>query len=183
MESKVHAAVSPQVSLIAMKDSNDNSQKSNIFVELNDPNYQLNGEKFYEEIIQNGPCGNGGVSAFGSNPNLLYGMTLAAAQLQYQGNPDNSDQKIIILSNCEARIKEESNEKICNDVANMVGLSNVDIHFINAPVSNNGSASFSVQSSNQYISCLVNNDTSKITCTVINHFDQQTFITNLLSTF
>eukprot|EP01084_Bolivina_argentea_P028189 52405_1 len=170
------ADVNPQISIISMKDANDNFQKSNIFVELNDPNYQFNVEEFYQEIISSGPCGNGGASTMGSNPNLLYSINLAAAQLQYQGNPHIADQKIIILSNCEAllsSIKDESNEKICSAVGNIIGLNNVDIHFINAPISNDLSSSFSVQSPNQYISCLINNDASKIT--VIESFDQETF--------
>eukprot|EP01084_Bolivina_argentea_P234715 395128_1 len=174
------APVTPQISIIAMKDSNDNSQRSNIFVELNDPNYQLNIRDYYEEIIVNGPCGNGGRSQFASNPNLLYSINLAAAQLKYQGSPDIADQKIIIVSNCESlvsSIKEESNDKICSEMENMIGLTDVDIHFINAPVFNRNRSSFSVQSPNQYISCMVNNDASKIT--VVDSFEADSFKTKI----
>eukprot|EP01084_Bolivina_argentea_P042523 78398_1 len=166
---------SPYISIISMTNINDNSQLSDVFIGFNAENYQLDIDAFSDEIIKNGPCGDGSY-VFGSNPSLIYSINLAAIQLQYYGTPVRAKQKIIILSNCDALLSSvvtDSNEQICSKISSIDGLDNVDVHFINAPIPINESTSFKSQHPHRYISCLVGYNSAKIT--VVNSFDINTF--------
>eukprot|EP01084_Bolivina_argentea_P234713 395123_1 len=167
----------PYISVIPMANINDNSQLSDVFIGFNAQNYQLNVDAYSEEIISNGPCGSGS-SVFGSSPSLMYSINLAAIQLKYYGDPTIANQKIIVLSNCDALISNvaaDSNQEICSQILNITELDDVDIHFINAPITmkDSDSISFRSQYPHQYISCMVGYDSSKIT--VVNTFDLNTF--------
>eukprot|EP01083_Nonionella_stella_P083580 231164_1 len=183
VESIKSTDTNPYIAIVPMTDLNDKSQRSEVFIGLNDQSYQLDSEAYWKEVIDNGPCGDGGNGQFGSNPSLLYSLHLASGQFQFYGNSQLAKRKIIIWSNCDAlttNIVSESNQAICdyfNDDIN-TPQNNIDIHFINAPIIRNGTSSFLAQYPNQYISCLADNSSQ---VTVVNEFSIDGFNSKLSS--